>query len=266
MKKGIIIRKPDDLALLNIPVGDVLTIGEMIDFGVSVLPLPPDIRTFEFTFNPLPVEADTGAVGNFDAGDYFYGYQFVLSYVSKSNFTVEEAFPIENSRRVYIDIDLRDISDGSKISFVVKSAAGEVSKIVLDGSANPPDADVIEINKSALANSKINVAVLKPQAIEIDPVQGSYRIKGKLISNESAAKLDGYQIVIFASVADLTTGTPDYFPVAYAETETNGYFITSYLIFTIPSPNFFRANCTTTFCGCNFKHIQYTDTISPFFG
>ena len=35
---------------------------------------------------------------------------------------------------------------------------------------------------------------------------------------------------------------------------------------TIPSPKFFRANCTTIFCGCNFKQLQYTDTISPFLG
>lgn len=41
--------------------------------------------------------------------------------------------------------------------------------------------------------------------------------------------------MIFASINNLTPETPpDYFPVAYAEAETNGFFITSYLIFNDP--------------------------------
>ena len=62
----------------------------------------------------------------------------------------------------------------------------------------------------------------------------SYQVKGKLISTRND-RTDGYQIVLMAATTTLPAGAPDFFPVAYATTETNGYFLTGFLIFDDPA-------------------------------
>ncbi len=221
LKKGIVFKKADDLALLNIPNVDLSTVGVLVDFGTSQ-PSTQNVKTFEFSFRPIGDEK------------FFYGFQFVLAYVNRQQFAIEESFPIEDSRKVYVDIDLNEVLDNSKVSYFVKSAHGEYAAITFDAGNAVPVEKTLSLTKSAIANASIGVLTSAAAQIPNPPIRGSYQIKGKVISNESTAKLDGYQVVIMASIADLSDGSPDYFPVTHAKTETNGYFVTGFLLFNDP--------------------------------
>ncbi|MBV6439257.1 MAG: hypothetical protein DYG98_24230 [Haliscomenobacteraceae bacterium CHB4] len=222
LKSGMVFKNPGDLAIVNLGEQDIAIIAELVVFEQTLL-VPKDVKTFEFTFQPVGPEK------------FFFGYQFVLSFVNKNNFTIEESFPIEGTGRVYIDIDLEDILTKSKISYRVKSPHGEYVKIALGAGNNILNQELLEIQKADLSNTIIKVAIDAPALILNPSIEGSYQIKGRLLSNKNDSKSDGYQIVILASIENLPDGTPEFNPVAFAETETNGYFITSFLIFTNPA-------------------------------
>src|SRR4029078_12484322 len=80
----------------------------------------------------------------------------------------------------------------------------------------------------------IDVLVESLDLISNPTIATSYPVRGKLISNKPENKLDGYQVVLYAATTPATT-TPEFAPVASARTETNGYFVTSSLLFENPS-------------------------------
>lgn len=221
LKKGMVFKKPEDLAILNISVLDLGIVGQAVDFGTTTV-VVKNIKTIEYTFKPIGEEK------------FFFGYQLIVTYTNKEGFTIEQSYPIEDTRVVIVDFDLNDLLDKSKISLRVKSAQGKDARIAPGEGNNAPKEDIIEVNIPDLANATINVGVDALAQLPNPPVKGSYQIKGKLISNRSDAKMDGYQIVIYAATGNLQDGTPDFLPVAFAKTETNGYFITGYLIFNNP--------------------------------
>jgi hypothetical protein len=133
---------------------------------------------------------------------------------------------------VYVDLDLADIKDGTSLTYQVKSSTGESSAIAL-GTTADPKTEIIEVQKTALANAIIRVKVFSVQTEGNPGYIESYQVKGKLISTKGD-KTDGYQIILMAAVEKAADGSPDYFPVAYATTETNGYFVTGFLIFNKP--------------------------------
>ncbi len=218
LKKGMVFKKTEDLAILNIPTLDLTLVKDTVDFGTTTV-VVKNIKTIEYTFKPIGEDK------------FFFGYQFIVSFTNKKGFKVEQSYPIEDSRIVIVDFDLNDLQDKSKIILQVKSALVEYAKLALNAGNSVPKDEFVEIAITALANSAVSVGVdellLRPNPRVID----SYRIKGKLISNRSESKLDGFQIVIFAATAKLQDDSPDFFPVAYARTETNGYFVTSFLVF-----------------------------------
>ncbi|MEO8770541.1 MAG: hypothetical protein ABI402_10665 [Ferruginibacter sp.] len=228
LNKGMVFQKPEDLAILNVPSSDLNIIGGLVGFG-PITVVVQNLKTVEFTFRPIGEEI------------FFYSYQFTVTYFNKNGFAIEQSYPIEDTRLVIVDIDLNDVLAGSKVSLRVKSSQGRNTAIDLAVPSNIPNSEVIEINALALANATINVKVDALQQLPNPPIKDSYQIKGKLISNRSAAKLDGYQLVIYASNANLQDGAPDFSPVAFAQTESNGYFVTSFLIFSNPD-NFDNVN------------------------
>jgi hypothetical protein len=222
LKKGMVFKKPEDLAILNISAQDFAVVGEAVDFGTAIV-VVNNLKTIEYRFNPVGEER------------YFFGYQLIVSYLNKRRFTIEQSYPIEDTKVVIVDLDLNDLLDNSKVSLQVKSAQGKYAQIDLNsGSTAPKKDEIIEIAIASLANATLNVVVDALAQLPNPPIQGSYQIKGKLISNRTEAKLDGYQVVIYAATANLADGTPDFLPVAFARTETNGYFVTSFLIFNHP--------------------------------
>ena len=228
LAKGMVFKKPEDLTLLNMPAFDITVVGEVVDFATSTV-VVENLKTIEYTFNPIGEEK------------FFFGYQLILTFINRNGFTVEQAYPIEDPRTVIVDLDLNDLFgldlndplDTTKITLRVKSAQGKRAQIALAGGA-PPSNEVIEIRIPALANTTIDVVVDALAQQPNPPIKGSYQIKGKLISNRSEAKLDGYQITVFAATADLPDGTADFSPVGFATTESNGYFVTSFLMFNNP--------------------------------
>ena len=220
LKKGMVFKKPEDLAILNISALDLGVVGQAVEFGTTIV-VVKNIKTIEYSFEPIGEEK------------YFFGYQLIVTYTNRDSFTIEQSYPIEDTRVVIVDLDLNDLLSNSKVLLQVKSAQGKHAKLALSAGNNAPKEDIIEVNISDLANETINVGVDALAQLPNPPIKGSYRIKGKLISN-SDAKLDGYQIVIYAATGNLQDGTPDFSPVAFAKTETNGYFVTGFLFFNNP--------------------------------
>jgi hypothetical protein len=217
VKNGLRFRNPADLAILNLPVADVKILETAVSYGA---PPSDTVKTFQYTFKPAENE------------NLFYGYQFLLSYINSEQFTIAESFPIEDLGIVYVDLDIAEITDGSKVNYQVKNSIGETVLIGL-GNTSTPEVEIIEVNKTSLASAVIKVKVEKIEQTEHEPIAEGYQVKGKLICTNND-KTDGFQIVIMAALAYDSNGSPDFFPVGYATTETNGYFVTGALVFNGP--------------------------------
>ena len=117
VKNGLVFRRAADLAILNLPAADLDKLGVSVSFGT---PTPEaNVQTLQYTFVPAR------------NADSFVGYQFSVSYTNRDRFTVTESYPIEDSRIVYVDLDLNDILPGSKVVYRVKTAVGAFSPIAL---------------------------------------------------------------------------------------------------------------------------------------
>jgi hypothetical protein len=219
LRNGLVFRRAADLAILNLPPADVAIVETAVTFGT---PAPEaNVKTLEYTFVPDGAAED------------FVGYQFFISYINRDNFSVSESYPIEDSRIVYVDLDLNDIASGTSVVYRVKAPAGDYALIALGNPQNSPTEPLIEVANTALASTKIKVGVIAVETAGNPEANASYQVKGKLISAKND-KTDGYQVVLMAATTQ-TNGVPDFFPVAYAITETNGYFLTGFLIFNDPA-------------------------------
>lgn len=224
LTRGLILKSADDLALLSIPAAEVKLVAAAVSFGASQ-PEPQDFRTIQYTFHPLPSPPETDTSAERD----FVGFQLVFTYTNKKQYSIEESYPITDSHVVYVDVDLNDVLDRSEIIYRVKSPRGEFARIGLAAAAGLPSQTTLDTTKAELKNAEIAVVVDAPEAAAIGSDPQSYRVRGRLLASDSSDHLEGYQIVILATADP----APDVqlLPVAYAETETGGYFITSYLEF-----------------------------------
>ncbi len=221
LRKGMAFNKIEDLAILNIPNRDLAVVGEAVDFGTTIV-VVKNIKRIEYIFKPIGEEK------------FFFGYQLIVTYVNKESFTIEQSYPVEDVRAVIVDLDLNDLLDNSEVSLQVKSAQGKHVPLAINSEEITIKADIIKIAIPALGNATISVGVDALGQRPNPSINGSYPIKGKLISNRSEAKLDGYQVVVYAATSNNQDGTPDFSAVAFARTESNGYFITSFLSFNNP--------------------------------
>lgn len=217
VKNGMVFKTEADLSALNLSVADLGIIKDAVVFG-NAAPAANTVKTFQFSFVPL---------GNKKS---FFGYQFLLTYTDASAFTIAETFPIEDSSIVLVDLDMANILPGSKIVFQVKTAVGELTELIL-GNAGEPKETRVEVDKNNLASAVVRLNVKELGTIPNPDVNKSYQVKGKLISN-AEGRLQDYQIVIEAAV-EKTGDVPSFFPVAFANTETNGYFVSSFLVFNV---------------------------------
>jgi N-acetyl-anhydromuramyl-L-alanine amidase AmpD len=234
LNRGLVVERAADLSFLSIPAAELTLVSSSVTFGASQ-PEPQDFRTLQFKFLPvhLPdIDPVTGLPGPVDpdVANSFFGYQFVIGYANKQNYTVEEAYPIADSRSVIVDLDLNQILDRSEVVYQVKDPQGEFARIDFVSTAGDPSSGSLTVNKSDLKNAEIKVGVVTT-AIKIDAKTGSYQVKGKLLSDDTDEKMEDYQILIAASVIDPAIAPHEYLPVAYARTETGGYFVTSFLQF-----------------------------------
>lgn len=219
LKNGLVFRRASDLGILNLPAADVEILGTSVTFGT---PAPEaNVKTLEFTFVPTGDD------------DNFFGFQFVVTYTNRDRFAVSESYPIEDSRIVYVDLDENDFAPGTDVIYRVKTPDGANAKIALGGASAQPSEDLILVENTAIKSTSIAVAVEPLEEVEAREANASYRVKGKLISSADD-KTDGYQIVLMAATKTLPDNTPDFFPVGFATTETNGYFLTGFLIFNDP--------------------------------
>jgi len=222
LKRGMAFRSLEDLAILNIPTSDMAVLGEAVTFGTTTV-VVKNIKTVEYRFNPVGDAA------------YFFGYQFIVSFRNTGNFTIEQSFPIDEINTVVVDYDLNELLKNSVVELRIHTAQGDRAKIRTTNAAGAFKEDVLNVAVSDLSNMTIDVQVETLKHAANPDNTASYPIKGKVISNHPLAKIDGYQVVIFAAIGTVANGTtPDFVPVAFATTETNGYFITAPLLFLDP--------------------------------
>lgn len=214
----MVFKKPEDLEILKIPAPDLSAVKDLVDFGPTTV-VVKNLKRIQFTFTPTGNER------------FFFGYQLLVTFRNKEDFSVQQSYPIEDIRRVIVDFDLNSLLEGSKVILQVKSAQGQYASLSLD---NPPlKGKMVELGIDQLTNKTITVEVEELKFPPNPPIKGSYQIRGKLISNRAEDKLEGYQVVIYAATS-LDADANNFTPVAFATTEANGYFLTNYLIFTIP--------------------------------
>jgi hypothetical protein len=219
LKKGMGFSRPEDLAILNIPTLDLGVVVEVVDFGTTMV-VVRNIKTVQYRFEPVGDER------------FFFGYQFIVTFVNRDGFAIEQSYPIETLRTLIVDYDLNDLLKDSVIGLHVNTAQGKRTTIRLRPDINTLTAEVIEVAIAALGNATIDVKVDELRHNANPDVTAAYPIKGKVISNRADTKMDGYQVVVFAATANVADGTvPDFLPVAFAKTETNGYFVTGPLQF-----------------------------------
>ncbi|MCA1662845.1 MAG: hypothetical protein LC659_00965, partial [Myxococcales bacterium] len=218
LKGGMSFRRPEDVSLLNIATADLGVLTDAVDFGPAA-GSASNVKRVEYRFEPL---GDAKA---------FFGYNFLVRSVNGAGFTVEESYPIDDDRTVVVDYDLATLMPGSVVTLHANSAEGSRAKIKAhDSSDGAGEFVAVEIPK--LANAVIDVAVASRSHVPNPSVHATYPVRGKLISNKGSDALDGYQVVLFAAVGAAGGTAPAVFaPVATARTETNGYFVTSPLLF-----------------------------------
>ncbi len=217
LRRGISFNRVEDLSILDIPRADLDVIGDAVVFGTATA--GTIVKRVEYRFTPVGEAAA------------FFGYQLIVRFVNGDGFTIEEAYPIEDNNLVLVDFDLAAIRSDAPITLHVNTASGSRAKFKVHGA--DAGGDFVEIPVAKLANSEIDVSVEPRQPVTNPRVQPTYPVKGKLISNRSDAKLDGYQIVLYAATT-VTNDQPDFQAVAVAQTETNGYFVTTPLLFELP--------------------------------
>lgn len=222
LKQGMEFRGVEDLAVLNIPLSDVNIVSDMVGFGPATV-VVKNIKTIEYRFAPVGDEA------------FFFGYQFIVTFRNGDGFTVEQSYPIEDSDTVIVDYDLNELLEGSTITLRVNTAQGSRAKLRLSGSNAALEKETIAFGIVELRNQTIDVEVDRVEHLANPEVTASYPVRGRVMSNRTGSKMDGYQVVLFAATDDLPVGTtPVFSPVAFARTETNGYFVTSPLLFDVP--------------------------------
>ncbi|MBK9947024.1 MAG: M23 family metallopeptidase [Nitrospira sp.] len=218
---GFEVKSRADIRVLDIPTAEADILLNEVSIGPSVPPAAAvALKTFKFVAK--------GAT----AGDgRLYGYQFLLGYTDNDNHTVEESYPIDDTQTVITDVSRADMRDNTEVSLRVKTPQGTYAKVA-NGDVNTPlTADVVMVREEDFDAATISVGVDRVTEPHLNPVTGSYQISGKLICKDTDVGPAGYQIIILASVAELSDGTPEYVPVAYATSENNGYFLTSFLTF-----------------------------------
>jgi hypothetical protein len=111
----------------------------------------------------------------------------------------------------------------------VNAATGSRATFKLQGAAGD-SADVLEIGLSELANGVLEVNVEARPTLDNPAVVATYPVKGRVVSQTEDRDLDGYQVLLFAAT-NPAGEEPRFTPVAAAETETGGYFVTAPLLF-----------------------------------
>lgn len=117
----------------------------------------------------------------------------------------------------------------------VHTAQGTRAHIRRAGASAGFTSDAITVAIADLANAAIEVEIVAPALGANPDVVASYPIRGRVLDGAGRGKIDGYQVVVFAAVSDAPDGSgPEFRPVAFATTETGGYFVTGLLQFDRP--------------------------------
>jgi hypothetical protein len=219
LKRGMSFERAEDVRLLDIPGVDVAALADAVTFGPAAT-VASNIKSVEYRFNPIGDQAA------------FYGYQLLVRFVNQNGFTIEECYPIEDGSAVVVDYDLSVLRNESPVILYVNAPSGNRAKTGFHGVGAGPG-EFIAVRVPDLASREIDVTVEPPPVVGNPAVNATYPVRGRVVSNKADAKLDGYQVVLFAATTT-TNNAPDVTPVAVAHTETNGYFITAPLLFDNP--------------------------------
>lgn len=165
-----------------------------------------------------------------DLGGYSLG---VIRTVIGSTIGEETSIPIIEATPIEYTYD--DVTTGNPFTVFVKSPGGDFVVSAHDGAKQTHHS----ISKENLGKKLIEVSPVakiknaKDKGAGVQPVLNPVRLKGRLICGNPGINTEKLQIIIEVATKETPTDA-DFFPVCFADTETDGYFFTSQLIFQSP--------------------------------
>jgi murein DD-endopeptidase MepM/ murein hydrolase activator NlpD len=212
---GARVTKRADLIKVGIPADE----ADLIATNSSLSTDPP-AKPVSVTLTVTPTDLVGYALG-------------VQREVTGSSDPDETLVPIVSPGKVAYGYD--DAVTGALFTLFVKSPGGDFVESTLDGTkATHHTVKKAELGKHPLSVVPVpEVPNAKSVPAVAEPLLPPARLKGRLISGNPKVGVEKRQIVIEVALKDSPADT-DFFPVCYAETESNGYFFTSQLVFQKP--------------------------------
>jgi hypothetical protein len=197
---GAIFKNKNDLAKIGLPPEAIEKIYQNVSFEISADPL----KSISVTIEPLDI----------------IGYWLVVTHQDPiNNNLIEEIFPINTG---VVTFKYQESEKQKKFDLSIKSPAGNLSNIQIgDLKGTKISMTIDEIEKRSIIITKQTEITTRDSEIVALPC-----IKGKLISNNANRKLDNIKLVVFVSNLE-SPNDDDFFPVCYAITESEGYFLTN---------------------------------------
>lgn len=208
-KAGKSFNSVKDLFSIGLPQAD----ADLISGVVSFAPPEPETEILSAEIKTEPAQ--------------LLEYTLFVKYINKNtDEIIQDVYLLDASGRTKIRYDNK--LAGESFSISVKAPNGEFIQTEINGKKSISQ----DIKKEGLNNTKITVTPFREIETNTNVAIGvPSKLKGRLISNSSNRDLENIQMVFFIATAGGAVETPDYYPVAYAVTETDGYFFSSQLNF-----------------------------------
>ena len=206
-KTGGIVKNKSDLEKIGIPKDEIDKLTPNISFAE-----PEPIQNIKIA----TIETDLKGL---------IGYSLLVRYQNKNNLEIiDDIYTINSSDKTQIKYDDKIATDN--FILFVKSPNGEFANIDV-GSGKAIFAQIQKVNLESTLLKVTPFTTIKTQpSKQLIPS----KLKGRILSNNPARKLEKIQVVIEIAFAD-TGNDSDYFPVCYAISEHDGYFFTSQIHF-----------------------------------
>lgn len=206
-KTGSVFRSKNDLINIGIPLSEIELLAGNVSYGT---PDPEqDIQLATIHTEPSLTE-----------------YTLYVKYNNKkTDEEIQDIYMLDEDGTTKISYD--NLVAGDNFTIFIKAPNGAI----VDTQVGTVKTQFQSVKKAALNTVRMKIEPYRQIQTTNNVIGTPSKIKGKLISNKAGNKLEKIQIVFFAATASDAAGNPEYYPVAYAETETGGYFFSSPLQF-----------------------------------
>lgn len=209
--QGLVFKSNTDLENIGITASELSLLANNISFDTS--PGNSQIVTVSIETEP----------------HHLLEYQLYVRYQDKNTGElVQDIYFIDTDGKT--PIRYNDQIAAEPITLIVKAPDGSV---VETGALGKKSAEH-QFTKEQLKQALLRIHKLKEVQTSPGIVGKPLRLRGKLIAADTSLKLEKIQIVFSVATSLDENNIPEYYPVGYAETETDGYFFSSQLNFRSP--------------------------------